>query len=48
MSKLDLSLCAKMQMSVLQWQAHCVDKSDVAEFYPLLRFPHHLSVLSKA
>jgi len=46
MSKLDLSLGAKMQVAILQWQPHCIDKSDVPEFDPLLSFPYDLSVLS--
>ena len=46
MSKLDLSLGAKMQVAILQRQPHCIDKSDVAEFDPLLSFPYDLSVLS--
>ena len=32
MAKLDLSLGAQMQVAILQWQPHCIDKSDVAEF----------------
>jgi hypothetical protein len=46
MAKLDLSLGAQMQVAILQRQPHCIDKSDVAEFDPLLSFPYDLSVLS--
>lgn len=46
MPKLDLSLGAKMQMAILQWQPHCINESHVPEFYPFLGFPYDLSVLS--
>lgn len=48
MAKLDLSLGAKMQVAVLQWQPHRIHKSDVPEFDPFLCFPYQLSVVSEA
>jgi hypothetical protein len=47
-AELDLSLGAKVQVAVLQRQAHGVDEPDVAEPDPSLRVPHHLGVAPEA